>query len=381
MKFDPLPFQSTLYRYEAQARELLDARDAGDADAIRIFHQNHPRFLDEKIVWLPKRIPDSEIANAKLDLSDAQLALSRLYNFRDWASLVQYVNAVLNDSEVARFESAVEAVINGDAAGLRQLLRDHPQLVRARSSRVLNFDPPMHRATLLHYVAANGVEGYRQKTPDNAVEIAKILLQAGAEPDALANMYGGECTTMSMLVSSSHPAKKGVQVALAETLIDFGAAVGPRGSGNWASPVNTALVFGFVDAAEALVRRGARVDQIETAAGLGRADDVRRMLSSSGSLSRHRALALASQLGREDAVRVLLDAGEDPNRFNPDGMHAHATPLHQAALGGHEAVVRLLVERGARLDIKDQIFQGTPLGWAEYGGQAAIAGYLRAAAG
>jgi hypothetical protein len=41
-------------------------------------------------------------------------------------------------------------------------------------------------------------------------------------------------------------------------------------------------------------------------------------------------------------------------------------------------VVRLLVERGARLDIKDTIHHGTALGWAEYGGQKAIAEYLRA---
>ena len=34
-------------------------------------------------------------------------------------------------------------------------------------------------------------------------------------------------------------------------------------------------------------------------------------------------------------------------------------------------------ERGARLDIRDTLFEGTPLGWAEYLGQQAIAEYLR----
>ena len=58
-------------------------------------------------------------------------------------------------------------------------------------------------------------------------------------------------------------------------------------------------------------------------------------------------------------------------------MHAHATPLHHAALGGHEAVVRLLVERGARVDLPDTIYQATPAGWAEHGGHPAIAEYLR----
>ena len=64
----------------------------------------------------------------------------------------------------------------------------------------------------------------------------------------------------------------------------------------------------------------------------------------------------------------MLDAGEDPNRYNLEGNHAHTTPLHQAVLAGDAALVRLLVERGARLDIRDTIWQGTPLGWAHHGG-------------
>jgi hypothetical protein len=75
------------------------------------------------------------------------------------------------------------------------------------------------------------------------------------------------------------------------------------------------------------------------------------------------------------AVR-LLDAGEDSNRYNPRSHHARSTPLHQAAWSGHESVVRLLVERGARLDIRDTIHEGTPLGWTQYG-RTAIAQHLR----
>jgi hypothetical protein len=36
------------------------------------------------------------------------------------------------------------------------------------------------------------------------------------------------------------------------------------------------------------------------------------------------------------------------------------------------------VERGARLDIKDTIYEATPLGWATYGGRNEIAEFLRA---
>jgi hypothetical protein len=51
----------------------------------------------------------------------------------------------------------------------------------------------------------------------------------------------------------------------------------------------------------------------------------------------------------------------DPNRFNPPGTHSHSPPLHQAIAGGHLNVVKLLIDRGARLDIRDTIYQGTPL--------------------
>jgi ankyrin repeat protein len=379
MGLQPLPFRSTLDQYQKQAEELLAAFQAGDADAIRIFREHHPRFLDEKIPWLPKRLTDAEVRSAGLEAADAQLAVARCYDFQDWPALAEYVAAVTREnSPVSKFEAAVEAVINGDVAALELLLRENPELVQARSARVTHFDPPVHRATLLHYVAANGVEGYRQKTPPNAVAVAKVLLNAGAEADALADMYGGQCTTLSMLVSSCHPAKAGVQVALADTLLDFGAAIEGQGGGAWVSPLMTALAFGYRDTAEALVRRGARVDNIAAAAGLGRVADARRLLANADPESRHRALALAAQHGHAEIVRLLLDAGEESSRYNPGGTHAHSTPLHQAVVAGHDAVVRLLVERGAKLNIKDTIYQSTPLGWARYAGQTEMETYLRA---
>jgi ankyrin repeat protein len=100
-------------------------------------------------------------------------------------------------------------------------------------------------------------------------------------------------------------------------------------------------------------------------------------MNSASAEERHQALALAAQLGRTDVVRLLVEAGEDPNRRNPAGMHAHATPLHHAALGGHAETARLLAERGARVDIEDEIYRSTPVGWAEHGGHAAIAEALR----
>lgn len=339
-----LPFDAPLSEYERRAEELVEMRGAGKP----------------------------------LDMVEAQLVVATNHCFRDWTALAEYAGAVGDvDSAVYRFESAVEAVVNGDAAGLRGMLSADPGLVYARSTRVTPFDPPVHRCTLLHYLGSNGVEGYRQRTPSNAVEMATILLQAGAEPNSLAWLYGGACTTLSLLVSSTPPADAGLQIPLAKVLIDFGACVDCYGEGKWTSPVRTALVFGFKDTAEYLVERGAPVVTIVEAAGLGRLEETRAMLGGASGLERHQALAVSALLGRTAVTRLLLEAGEDPSRFNPDGFHAHSTPLHQAALAGDMETTKLLVEHGARLDLRDKIYGSTPQGWAEWNGKTEVAVYLR----
>jgi hypothetical protein len=372
-----LPFDAPIAAYQEQATQLLAGHQAGLPEAIRIIHECLPRFLDPVITWKPLPISDAEIRNTALTPDDARLALARAYSFRDWMALSSYVAEVtVPESPVRSFEAAAEAVIDGDGAGLRAMLTTNPTLVTARSTRVTCHDPAVHRATLLHYVAANGVEGYRQRTPANAVEIATILLDGGAEVDALAGMYGGQCATLSMLISSSPPAEAGVQVSLVHTLLDHGAAIDGVGLSAWHSPLLTALTFGFREAAEALAARGARVDRLVIAAGLGRVKACGAMVSGASPEERHAALALAALNGHVDVVVLLLDAGENPNRLNPEGMHSHQTPLHSAALSGNMALVQLLVTRGAQLNMRDTIFHGTPLGWARHGGHDAVAAYL-----
>jgi hypothetical protein len=379
MNAQHLPIDAPLERYREQAAALLAGHRVGHPMALQILRCHLPRFLDPDVTWKPRDVSDAEVAATALDMADAELAVARGYSFLDWAALENHVTESLDPaSAVHRFEHAAEAVITGDIAKLDALLGADPDLVRARSTRVTCFDPPVHRATLVHYLGANGVEGYRQRSPRNAVEVARRLLEAGAEVDALASMYGGECTTLSMLVSSTPPAEAGVQTSLVHTLLDFGAAVDGAGAGKWVAPLQTALVFGFEAAAQVLVERGARVETLTLAAGLGRVAQVRERLARADADDRHSALALAAQLGHAEVVALLLDAGEDPDRNNPEGFHAHATPLHHAALGGHLDAVRALVERGARLDLCDTLWNSTPLGWAKHGGQRAVATYLEA---
>lgn len=353
-------FRSPPTDYQRAADELLALLQAADEPALWRVKWEHRRFRGTSF---------GDVRAATLGMSDAQEVVAREHGFEDWTQLTHFATAIQGDPALARFESAVEAVVAGDVATLAILLREHPDLARARSAR-------RHRATLLHYVGANGVEHYRQRTPKNALEIAELLLTAGAEVEALADMYDESCTTMSMLVSSSPPHDAGLQTALAEKLLDHGAALDGRGS-KWRSPLMTALTFGFLQTAQMLARRGAPVNDIATAAGLGRTNDVAKLLPSADASSRQVALSLAAQLGHADVVRLLLDAGESPDRYNPDGFHSHATPLHNAVSSDRLRVVQVLADHGARLDIRDHIYQSTPLGWATYLGRVEIEAELR----
>ena len=332
MDLQPVPFRSLSRRDERQAESLLAATVPPIPRPSICSTASTPASSTRRSNGGRSSSPTPKSATPRFRIDDARLAIARYYDFLDLALTRCLRRGVSQEGPVFEFESAVEAVVNGDLAALEDALRRDPALVRARSSRVCCFDPPVHRATLLHYVAANGVEAYRQKTPPNAVEIARALLQAGAEPDALADMYGAECTTMSMLVSSSHPAKAGLQVALVELLLDFGAAIEGRGTRKWGRPLFTALAFGMIDAAKVLAEtRG--VDRSTRRRRTGPRGRCRPPAPVRGCRSAP-SRALAGGAARHaEIVRLLLDAGEDPNRYNLEGNHAHSTPLHQAVLG------------------------------------------------
>ena len=356
----PLPFTAPPGAYLDQAQSLLAEFRAGDEAAAWRFKWEHPRFRDATVV---------EVRTAALDLEDAKLVTARAYAFESWTDLVAFAERATLHGSIVRFETAADAMIDGDRAVLEALLREDPALAGARSAR-------RHGASLLHYVAANGVEGWRQRTPRNVLDIARLLLDAGADPNALAFMYDAPSTTLAMLVSSSPPAEAGLQLPLAELLVDRGATLDAPGS-PWNAAVLTALVFGFLDTARALAVRAGRSRDIAVAAGLGLLGETARLLPSADSERQRAALTLACMHGHTRVAQLLLDAGVDPSQYNPEGMHGHSTPLHQAVWSNRETVVHLLVERGARLDMRDTIYDGTPLDWAVYGQRSEIADYLR----
>jgi ankyrin repeat protein len=252
----------------------------------------------------------------------------------------------------------VDAIVAGDTEALARLLREQPDLVRARSGRT-------HRATLLHYLGANGVEPWRQRTPDNAAQIAAALLAAGADIEARANLYGGSSTTLGLLATSIHPKNARLLAPLLDLFLAHGARV-DAGEGA-RSLVAACLANGRLEAAELLAARGAPLD-LEAAAGLGRLDRVAGFFTATGALvppatadQELAAFMWACEYGRTDVVEFLLDRGVDVS--GRAGPHQQ-TGLHWAAHSGHVATVQALLRRRPGLEATDASFHGTPLAWA-----------------
>jgi hypothetical protein len=77
------------------------------------------------------------------------------------------------------------------------------------------------------------------------------------------------------------------------------------------------------------------------------------------------SLLTSSYFGHEAVVRLLLEKGADLEA--KDKKHGK-TPLSLASEYGHEAVVRLLLKKGADLEAKDKKYSETPLSWASRSG-------------
>jgi hypothetical protein len=377
----PLPPRPNLDQYRKRAKDLVKACKSGESAAIREWVERWLDALDAaQPIGKPTRADAArqradqieEFARAKLSgsassLADAQFIMARAHGFKSWPKFAEHLESLVREaSPVSAYEAAADAIVEGDAMTLARLLRENPQLVRARSTRE-------HQATLLHYVSANGVENYRQRTPKNAVKIAEILLDAGAEVDAEADVYGGGATTLGLVATSVHPYKAGVQNDLIDLLLKHGARLDHPGSaGNRQTLVVGCLANGRREAAEHVASRGAALN-LPAAAGVGRLDVVRTYFNDDGSVKPSatqadvaNAFVWACGYNRPDVVTFLLDQGIDVDARVPFYGRGH-TGLHLAAYHAHPGIAGILLGRGASVDVTDETYGTTPLAWAMYG--------------
>jgi ankyrin repeat protein len=275
-----------------------------------------------------------------------------------------------------KFYPAIAAIKSGDLERFKNLIAEDPSLATSRSS--------VSHPTLLQCVVLDG------KDKANNVEMARVLIDAGAELNEPLGAAGS--------INNR---------AVAKLLLDRGAAI--DGTGGW-SPLEEALYWNSQDVIALLLERGAKVQNLRIAAGLGRIDLIDSYFNADGSLkpeagkinwpwgdletiarSNHDAAgkqSLTDQLntwsqdrqgiinnafvyacmhGHIDAAKLLLEKGAEINAV-PGGFDYAGTGLHYAALNGHRAMVEFLLQQGADRNVKDTKVGSTAAGWAEYGG-------------
>jgi ankyrin repeat protein len=361
----PLPPRPDVHHYRKRAKDLVRACRSGEEallawaeqwvrDLIRLQPESHraeQRSSGDRLVRELAGFAREQLARADCALSQAQFVIARAHGFGSWPKLARHLDALAAPtSSIWAFEEAADAIVAGDLPELDRLLAGNAGLAHARSTRE-------HHATLLHYVSANGIENYRQETPSNVVEVARRLLDAGAEVDAEADVYGGGVTPLELVLTSAHPRRAGVQNDLADLLLERGARM-PAGL------VRSCLANGCPEAALHVARRGSSLS-LEEAAGLGWLDEVGRFfdgvragVSKKDSTA---ALHMACWYDRREVVAFLLDRGiEVAARDERDGC----TALHVAAYLGNPGLVELLLQRGAPVGLADDVYGTPPLVWA-----------------
>ncbi len=260
------------------------------------------------------------------------------------------------------FADAVAAIDAGDIARLDSLISQNPRLV---TDRLVTQEPGYFADPyLLWFVAENPVRNDR--LPPNIVAVTTAIIDH-IDSQAPGARQAQLDYAIELVATGRVPREAGLQLSLIDALISRGAR--PRG-------LDAAVAHDETAAARRLIHHGAPLT-LAAALCLGLDADAKRLLPMSDQADRADALLAAASLGRTSAVRFLLDAGVDPN-LRSTRLHRHATALHEAALTGQQDLCLMLANAGASLSARDDLWNGTPAGWATHAGHAGLARLLGA---
>ncbi|WP_051621105.1 ankyrin repeat domain-containing protein [Paenibacillus sp. UNC451MF] len=269
------------------------------------------------------------------------------------------------------------ASVVGDTEHAAILIEDDPSLVNKPNSigkRPISYAAAYGHINLLKFLLQHGAEPNASESgaekgsalwsavKGNHEECAKLLLEHGADPNAGVEAGGN---SLFIAMHEGHD-------TLVKLLYSYGAA------GN----LDSACCLGRIDivaelikASPALVNSGGDYGPLCMAAGYGHTDIVKMLIRSGADLNApwdtNNFVGYAVDTGPE-MVRLLLEAGADPNNANWQGI----TYLHKAAWMGNITYAQLLIDNGARLDVVDKEYQSTPLGWAAKYGQMEMVRFL-----
>ena len=360
----PLRVYSTdLSFYTNYIEKLVEEAHAGFSPAIKRFAEYVPRLAT---------LSHNDIPNAKLTVEDAQCVYAREHGFDHWAEFAEFVNLVAKDGSKEPFVEFIHAVEG-----------DHIDVVE----KLLDQDPD-----LIHHVAST------HKSPLHScpsVELTSLLLSRGAPADLETPLPGGTPLVHALIwgrtkkaetIAVINLAPENMRVAAGLGRIDLlekmwqknGSLISEAKSGRtyyrpnygwfpWTpgdsdqEVLDEALIYaatnGQINAAQYLIDRGANVD---------------------GLAYETRPLIRAAWRGQTETIDWLLDHGASIDATGWLGGHAKGTTaLHIAASIGDLALVKHLLDRGANLHIRDQLYNGKPDGWADNFGHTEVRDFLQ----
>ena len=203
---------------------------------------------------------------------------------------------------------------------LRAMIARDPSLLAARMTR------GHHRRTPLHHAAARG-----------RLRMVELLLELGADPNAT------DATGATALTTAS---QERADAAVVSALLAAGTRL----------DLLTAVNTGRLPEAEAMLR-----------------DDPSRIGPDGADTI---ALHLAVSKRNLATIRWLIAHGIAVNAKRSVWDCNH-TALHMTVESGASEIARLLLEAGADPNIRDDKFQATALGWAEFFGRPDLADLIR----
>lgn len=229
--------------------------------------------------------------------------------------------------------------------------------------------PDEHGNTPLHFLAAH--------TPDNPIAPKAMrglvwLLEHGADPNVPS--YAGAANQPQAGETPLHRAAAvGHGEAVLRALVAHGARVDLRRD-DGATAYQLAYRIGNSDGAAYLAAAGADpmltpVDRLLGACATRDQASARALVAAHPGIlaslgpSERDALGLALTRGDFDTVRLMVSLGWPLTQEGEWG----GTPLHWAAWHGHVEMVRLLIEAGAPVNVRDSRYGSSPIAWCAHG--------------
>src|SRR5258708_81907 len=100
-----LPARPNLDQYKKQAKELVKAAKAGDAHALALMREHHPRL---------KNASDDELRRATFALVDAQLIVARQHGFDSWPKFAKHIETISGEGSSRIWSRAETALVDAD---------------------------------------------------------------------------------------------------------------------------------------------------------------------------------------------------------------------------------------------------------------------------